>query len=139
MFVSPAVETIDNHTYHVHYTTLHYTTRRYKLEVDLYLHSREDLKLRISNPYEDAAVHRIHQLETLLTNGATLLTFLSFLLRFKSRDNSVGIVTRLRAGRSGFKGSITGGGWDFFSSPLCPERLWGPPSLLSNGYQGLFP
>jgi hypothetical protein len=26
----------------------------------------------------------------------------------------------------------------FFSSPPRPERLWGPPSLLSNGYQVLF-
>jgi hypothetical protein len=26
----------------------------------------------------------------------------------------------------------------FFSSPPRPYRLWGPPSLLSNGYQGLF-
>jgi hypothetical protein len=26
-----------------------------------------------------------------------------------------------------------------FSSPPRPERLWGPPSLLPNGYQGLFP
>jgi hypothetical protein len=24
------------------------------------------------------------------------------------------------------------------ASPPRPERLWGPPSLLSNGYQGLF-
>jgi hypothetical protein len=29
-------------------------------------------------------------------------------------------------------------GWEFFSSPPCPDRLWGPPSLLSNGYQRLF-
>jgi hypothetical protein len=26
-----------------------------------------------------------------------------------------------------------------FSSPRRPERLWGPLSLLSNGYWGLFP
>jgi hypothetical protein len=27
----------------------------------------------------------------------------------------------------------------FFSSPQLPARLWGPPSLLPNGYQGRFP
>jgi hypothetical protein len=30
-------------------------------------------------------------------------------------------------------------GWEFFSTPPRPDRLWDPPSLLSNGYQGLFP
>jgi hypothetical protein len=49
--------------------------------------------------------------------------------------SSVGIATRLRAGRSGFYGSIPGGGCEFFPSPPCPERLWGPPSLLSNEYR----
>jgi hypothetical protein len=27
---------------------------------------------------------------------------------------------------------------DFFPYPLCPDRLWGPPSLLYNGYGGPF-
>jgi hypothetical protein len=34
--------------------------------------------------------------------------------------------------------SIPGGGKDIFLYPLCPDQLWGPPSLLSNGYQGPF-
>jgi hypothetical protein len=29
---------------------------------------------------------------------------------------------------------IPGGGWDFFSSPLLPERFRSPPCLLSTGY-----
>jgi hypothetical protein len=56
-----------------------------------------------------------------------------------SRDSSVGMATRIRAVRSGFYGSIPGRGWEFFSSSSRPERLRGPPSLLSNGYQGLLP
>jgi hypothetical protein len=41
----------------------------------------------------------------------------------------------LRAGRLGFDSRR---GREFLSSPPRPERLWGPPSLLSNGYQGIF-
>jgi len=34
--------------------------------------------------------------------------------------------------------SIIDNGWDL-SSPPRPDRLWDPPSQLSNGYQGFFP
>jgi hypothetical protein len=37
------------------------------------------------------------------------------------------------------RGSIPGRGKRFFSSPQRPDRLWGPSSLLSNGYRGLSP
>jgi hypothetical protein len=34
-------------------------------------------------------------------------------------------------------GSNTGRSWKFFCSPSRPDRVWGAPSLLSDGYQGL--
>jgi hypothetical protein len=61
-----------------------------------------------------------------------ILSFVSW--RNKSRDSSVGIATRLRAGRSEFYGSITGGGWKFLSSPPAlgptqPPIQWVPRGL----------
>jgi hypothetical protein len=53
-----------------------------------------------------------------------------------SQNSSVGIVTGYGLDD---RGSIPGGGYEFFSSTPCPDRLWGPPSLLSNGYWELFP
>jgi hypothetical protein len=36
-------------------------------------------------------------------------------------------------------GSCHGRGREFFYTPPRPDRLWSPPSLVPNGYQGLFP
>jgi hypothetical protein len=36
------------------------------------------------------------------------------------------------------RSSIPSRGWDISSSPLRLDRLWGPPSLLSNGYWMFF-
>jgi hypothetical protein len=55
---------------------------------------------------------------------------------FMSWGSSVSIVTDYRLDD---RGSIPDTGRGFFFLPLRPDRLWGPPSLLSNGYQGSFP
>ena len=44
--------------------------------------------------------------------------------------SSVGIATELRAGRSGDRFPVGG---EIFRT--CPDRPWGPPSLLYNGYR----
>jgi hypothetical protein len=49
----------------------------------------------------------------------------------RSWDNSV-VQQWIIVGLSPFRG------WEFFPSPPHPDRLWGPPSLLFNGYWGLF-
>jgi hypothetical protein len=60
------------------------------------------------------------------------------LTRFMAnRDSAVGIGTGygLDGRRFGVRVPV---GPRFFSFPRRPDRLWGPPSLLSNGYQGQF-
>jgi hypothetical protein len=55
-----------------------------------------------------------------------------------SRDSSVGIETGYGLNDRGVGVRVPVEGSRMFSSLLRPDRLWGPPSLLSNGYQGLF-
>jgi hypothetical protein len=55
----------------------------------------------------------------------------------ESRDASVGITTGYGLDRGvGFRVPV---GSRIISSPSRPNRFWGPHSLLSNGYKGLFP
>jgi hypothetical protein len=34
---------------------------------------------------------------------------------------------------------VSAWGWESFTSPSRPNRLWDPPRPLYGGYQGLFP
>jgi hypothetical protein len=52
-------------------------------------------------------------------------------------DSSVGIALRYGLDDQGSRVRLPAGTGNF--SPPLPERLWGPPSFVSNGYQGLFP
>jgi hypothetical protein len=54
-----------------------------------------------------------------------------------SRHSVVTIVTRLRDGGWRNRPSIPCRDNTFLSSLKHPDRLWNPPSLLFNGYQGL--
>jgi hypothetical protein len=55
--------------------------------------------------------------------------------KMASWGSSVGIVTRLRAGRPGFDSR---NGMEFSYSSIHPDWFCGPPLLLSDGYKWLF-
>lgn len=67
--------------------------------------------------------------------NACVNCFCGFVLK-RSRDSSVGKVTRLLAGRFGV--GIATGWQDIFFSLFqnLPDRLWRPPTPLFNGYSG---
>jgi hypothetical protein len=56
----------------------------------------------------------------------------------RSRNSAVGIATGYGLDDRGVVVRVPAGS-RIFSSPRRPVRLWGSPSLLSNGYWGLFP
>ena len=54
-------------------------------------------------------------------------------------DGVVSIATGLWAGQPKNYGLIPGRGKRYLSSTKCPDRIWGPASLLLNGYREYFP
>jgi hypothetical protein len=79
-----------------------------------------------------SAIRETVQLDRNTVLSMWVLKVLLQLLLFvdKSRDSSVSIV--LGYGLDDW-GLIPSRCWEFFSKLSHPERLWGPPSLLSNG------
>jgi hypothetical protein len=63
-----------------------------------------------------------------------LLEYTQFI---ESRNEAVGIVTDYGLDNQGIGVQVPVGA-RIFTSPCHPNQLFGPPSLLSNGYQGLF-
>jgi hypothetical protein len=56
---------------------------------------------------------------------------------FKNRGSSVGIATGYGLDNRGV--GVLGPVVSRMFTSYRPDRLWGPPNLLSNGYWGLFP
>ena len=83
---------------------------------------------------KDMQKYRNSSLSTATTpNNPVCFNYKGLLLCICGPRSVVGVATELRAGRSGDR--ITVGGEIFRT---CPDRPWGPPSLLYNGYR-VFP
>jgi hypothetical protein len=58
-------------------------------------------------------------------------------LKNRSRVSSVSTVSDYGLDDRAIGVRSPAGARGFFLLPLCPDRLWGPPSLLYNGYRGV--
>jgi hypothetical protein len=72
-----------------------------------------------------------------LNHGAVMIGYVDITVKQKIQDSVVGIATRY--GLDTGVGVRVPVGARIFTSPCRPDRLLGPPNLVSNGYRGLFP
>jgi hypothetical protein len=99
-------------------------------------------ELRVQSQCSFLLQHVLKQTD--ITSFLALETILSlqsddclFNYLYVCRDSSVGIATGYRLDDREVGVRVPVGSRIFFS-PRRPDRLWGPPSLLSNGYRRLF-
>jgi hypothetical protein len=109
-------------------------------------------KQRVCRALKISCIQTIHETVSDIKHNIRYLYNICFIIVIKelelqsiygitceSRDLSVGIVTRLRAGRPKNRGSIPHRDRRFISSPKRADRLWDPSSVPLSWNRGLFP
>jgi hypothetical protein len=81
------------------------------------------------------AYFKIHRISNINIAVPQIIELISLVL---SRDSVACIATSYGLDDRGV-GVLVPVGSSIFSSSRLPDRLWGPPSLLTNGYRMLFP
>jgi hypothetical protein len=76
--------------------------------------------------------------ENIFSRELKLIEFNLIIIRHKGLDSVVGIATGYGLDDQGVGVRVKVAS-RIFSSARRPGRLWGPPTLLSNGYRGLLP
>jgi hypothetical protein len=117
--------------FHICVCYITYHSFKYYLELSRYTDKTMIYLSRSTNPNLRNTKQDRDVLYQLLNLRLTVLTDLWKLHNF----SSVGIATVYGVDS---KGSIPGSA-RFFSSSQRPDRLWGRPSLISDGYRGIFP
>jgi hypothetical protein len=97
------------------------------------MYGMETSDIASQKTFQNSTISEKRDIETCLGVGCTRANLEHY--HDMSRDSAVGIATGYGLDDRGVGVRVPVGS-RIFSSPRRPDRIWGPPSLLSNRYRG---